>query len=172
MAEWIPNCTQGLISYKYSAASGGYEVVTVDKSCTEVIIPSEINGYPVTGIASNAFKDNKSLTAITIPNSVKIIRTNAFKGCTGIKNIVISSSVTTIEYEAFDYNCRFDSITIDSATIANNLITNSATNSWITDAVKVYIKTGLDVSKSTYLYEKCTKQETSDKAGYDMYVKN
>ena len=39
-------------------------------------------------------------------------------------------------------------------------------------AETVYIKTGLDTSNSSYLLVNFAKQETSDKTGYDMYVRN
>ncbi|WP_298484082.1 leucine-rich repeat protein [uncultured Ruminococcus sp.] len=49
-----------------------------DASVTSVEIPSEINGVPVTGIASGAFQACTSLTDVSIPDSVMDIGTDAF----------------------------------------------------------------------------------------------
>ena len=42
--------------------------------------------YTVTEIGADAFKD-KGITAITLPNSVTIIRARAFKGCTNLSTM-------------------------------------------------------------------------------------
>ncbi len=68
-----------------AATSGNfkYEVLSeTDKTCqitdytgsaTELEIPSELDGYTVTNIGFEAFFGCKSLTSITIPNSVTYI---------------------------------------------------------------------------------------------------
>ncbi|MBR4730190.1 MAG: leucine-rich repeat protein [Prevotella sp.] len=58
------------------------------------IIPEKVTGndgnvYDVTGIASETFKDNKILTSITIPGSVKSIGDGAFSGCENLKEITV-----------------------------------------------------------------------------------
>ena len=68
-------------------------------------------------IYSSAFYDCRSLTSITIPDSVTSIGYEAFKYCTGLTSVTIGNSVTSIGYEAFSGCYRLTSITIpDSVT--------------------------------------------------------
>ena len=69
---------------------------------TDIIIPSEYNGIPVTEIGVTAFDGNTNITSITIPDSVTKIESYAFKGCTNLKSIFIPASVTDIGYQAFE----------------------------------------------------------------------
>ena len=61
----------GDLTYK----NNGYyiEITGCNKTATSVDIPAEIDGLPVTYIGYQAFYNCKSLTEITIPNSVTSI---------------------------------------------------------------------------------------------------
>ncbi|MDE6775588.1 MAG: leucine-rich repeat domain-containing protein, partial [Ruminococcus sp.] len=54
-----------------------------DESAEKVVIPSEIDGLPVTGIGDYAFFDCSGLTSVTIPDSVISIGESAFGDCSG-----------------------------------------------------------------------------------------
>ena len=56
-------------------------------------------------IADGCFA-NKSITAVSIPNTVKIIGTRAFEWCSNLTSIVIPASVTCICDSAF-YHCTY-----------------------------------------------------------------
>src|SRR5574344_177528 len=72
---------------------------------TNIKVPSEIKHegkkYKVIGIGNNAFYDCRSLTSITIPNSVILIGDYVFWGCSGLTSITIPSTVTSIGNNAF-----------------------------------------------------------------------
>ena len=70
----------------------------------DVVIPSSINGYPVTCIGKKAFSNCSGIISIVIPGSVTIIGDEAFSGCTGLSSVVIPDSVTSIGNETF-YCC-------------------------------------------------------------------
>ena len=76
-----------------------------DKDITKVFLSETINykgnSYTLTYIGYEAFKGCKSLTSVTIPNSVTSIRSSAFEGCTSLTSVTIPNSVTSIGYEAF-----------------------------------------------------------------------
>ena len=57
---------------------------------TDISIPSEYNGRPVTSIDDTAFYNRRSLTSVTIPNSVTSIGKSAFYGCTSLNSVRIT----------------------------------------------------------------------------------
>ena len=83
----------------------GEAIITGFNGSGNVTIPSEIDGYKVTGIAERAFIAKKSLTGVVIPNSVVKIDGYAFISCTSLKTITIGNGVTEIGEEAF-YGCE------------------------------------------------------------------
>jgi hypothetical protein len=77
-----------------------------------VIIPSTINGYPVTSIGEEAFFHATSMTSVTFPGSVTSIGNLAFQDCYGLTSVMIGTNVTSIGTQAF-YNCtNLTSVTI------------------------------------------------------------
>ena len=96
---------------------GTITIISCHEKATNINIPSEINGIPVTSINSSAFANKSNLTSVTIPNSITTIGERAFYGCSKLTSIVIPESVKTIESNTF-YNCnRLENITIpDSIT--------------------------------------------------------
>ena len=108
--------TYGALTYEVS-----YDKVTItdcDTSASgELVIPSSIEGYPVTSIGNDAFRECTRLTSVTIPDSVTSIGEGAFYYCYGLTSVTIPDSVTSIGNCAF-YNCDgLTSVTIpDSVT--------------------------------------------------------
>ena len=71
--------------------------------CTDIhiVIPSEINGIPVTSIAPEAFKNNTYIQSVIIPGSVKLIGESAFEGCNSLQNIILQDGVQEIGDKSF-----------------------------------------------------------------------
>lgn len=69
---------------------------------TNIVIPTEVEGKAVTGIATEAFKDNTQIESVVIPANVQKIGDRAFKGCTQLKTVEIADGVTGIGRAAFD----------------------------------------------------------------------
>ena len=76
-------------------------------SCTDldIVIPSYINGYKVTAIGENAFKENKSITSVVISRFVTEIGARAFMRCESMKEITLPASLRVIGEEGF-YICN------------------------------------------------------------------
>lgn len=81
----------------------------------EIVIPSRIDGTPVTAVGEGAFENCENITAITIPDTVTYIGSRAFAG-TSIAYIAIPSSVSEIGGQIFSgcgnltevaYNCDY-----------------------------------------------------------------
>lgn len=65
-----------------------------------VLIPSAIEGFPVTRIDDAAFSDS-SVSGIVLPNEVREIGREAFSGCTALREMVIPNRTTVIGRHAF-----------------------------------------------------------------------
>ena len=122
------DCSECGGEVKY-AVEGGYltfdkktgTVTDCDSSVTKANIPHTIKGATVTCIGNGAFGWCKSLTGVTIPDSVTSIGGSAFYGCTSLTNVTIPDSVTSIGGSAFG-NCKsLTNMTIpDSVTLIGN----------------------------------------------------
>ena len=77
------------------------------RSLTSVTIPDS-----VTSIGYEAFYNCRSLTSVTIPDSVTSIGNSAFDGCTSLKSVTIGSGVTSIGDSAFEDCTSLTSVNI------------------------------------------------------------
>ncbi|MBE6739644.1 MAG: hypothetical protein E7565_04930 [Ruminococcaceae bacterium] len=105
-------------NYTYTVSNGKATITEVNTAIKgKVTIPSKLGGYKVTGIGDYAFSECRSLTSVTIPDSVTSIGEGAFQVCTSLKSVTIPDSVTSIGDYAFEYCASLTSVTIpDSVT--------------------------------------------------------
>jgi BspA type Leucine rich repeat region (6 copies) len=89
---------------------------------SDLTIPNEIYGLPVTSIANYAFA-NTVLQDVAIPTSITNIGSSAFSGCVGITNLNIPDTVLFIGDSAFASCSNLVSITLSDSisTIGNGL---------------------------------------------------
>lgn len=80
-----------------------------------VSVPDTLSSLPVTEISDNAFMNCKTITSITLPDSIKSIGTKAFANCSELNSVYLSGSVSSIGKLAF-YNCeKLSYISVESA---------------------------------------------------------
>lgn len=89
-------------------------IVRADSTVRDVLIPAQIDGVTIVGIAQNVFAhksygrddDNTTLTSVSIPNTVTEIGEYAFNSCTALTTVRFASgsSLRTIGERAF-YGC-------------------------------------------------------------------
>lgn len=85
--------------------TGGYEITSFGEHSDEpkdIVIPSEINGIPVTGIGRQAFSGRQDINSVTIPSSVKKIGFQSFNN-SSVSELILSEGIESIGTSAF-YN--------------------------------------------------------------------
>ena len=104
-AEQLPSGRYEDLFYSIDETEGTVTIIncadTIPNRVTEVVIPSDIEGYPVTKIGDNAFKDEKSLKSVTIPDTVTSMGEGAFENCTALASVAIPGSITLVNGHAF-----------------------------------------------------------------------
>ena len=113
---------EGLNYTILSEADHTVEVSKNDNLSGEIVIPNFVSRddsrYVVTELGKYAFAACRSMTSVTIPNSVILIGYGAFTECRGLTKVTIPSSVTSIGEGAFE-NCRgMTKITIPNSVIS------------------------------------------------------
>ena len=94
-----------------------YKEPTDKKAKTVSILATvKIDGvtYKVTKVDDNAFKNNKTVTKVTVGSNIKTIGKNAFYKCTKLKTVKIGKNVTEIGANAFKGCSSLTSVTLGS----------------------------------------------------------
>ncbi len=88
-----------------------------DNYASDITVPREYNGLPVTVIGTFAFTGCKGLRSVTLPDTVTTIKDLAFAECDDLESVTIPDSVTTIEIGAFAFCRKLETLVIpDSVT--------------------------------------------------------
>lgn len=83
-------------------------------SDTDVTVPSEIKGKPVTTL-HGTFSGKETVKTVTIPEGVRLIEYNAFFGCTALTTVVLPSSLEEMTENTF-YQCtNLKTVSLDTA---------------------------------------------------------
>lgn len=107
-----------LLPYLYTVSDDGISLSAYVGTNAVEVIPSFIEGKPVTDIGSYAFFNCASLTSVTIPAGVTNIGDSAFENCTALTGITIPVGVLHIGDAAF-FNCAgLAGVTLPESTIS------------------------------------------------------
>ena len=83
-------------------------------SDTDVTVPSEIKGMPVTTL-HGTFSGKETVKTVAIPEGVRLIEYNAFFGCTALTTVVLPSSLEEMTEYTF-YQCtNLKTVSLDTA---------------------------------------------------------
>lgn len=81
----------------------------------EVKIPTKIGDIYVTGIASNVFRNNETITSVELPEGLRFVSDNAFSGCVNLSSVKLCDSLSYIGNYAFSGNSLLADVTLHSA---------------------------------------------------------
>lgn len=118
-AQEAENALQFTSADDFGYVDNGSEVMirSYNGSKTNIVIPSVINGLPVTRIAESAFRENDVITSVVIPDSVTEIGEYAFYSCESLVKVVLSKNVKEIKTWTFGSNDALTSINLDNVEI-------------------------------------------------------
>lgn len=82
-----------------------------------VVVPTEINGCPITTINQDAFSGNEKIRSVTISEGITQIDAHAFSNCVNLKSVSIRDGMLTIGDRAFEGCSSLTTVVLpDSAT--------------------------------------------------------
>lgn len=101
---------QSLVPLNYTIdGSGNLTITGFDAGFTPpadyaLIIPEDIDGKPVVGIGTDAFKGKTTIATVSFPSTLTSIGQNAFRECTGLSAVTVPATITTMGIDAFSWS--------------------------------------------------------------------
>ena len=85
-------------AYEYQLFADGSAVITKYSGTDEKLtVPSELDGHMLKGIGDYAFMDRRSLTSITLPDSITYLGANPWMSCKNLTTINVSPKHPSLE---------------------------------------------------------------------------
>ena len=120
----------------------------------DIVLPSEADFsgtvYAITEVG-DAFKDNDTITGVTIPEGYTDIGTEAFSGCMSLKKAVIPGSVDTVSSSAFFGCTALDTIEFADDT-ASSLVINAGAFANCTSLTAIELPARFSSTRFNFLY--------------------
>ena len=108
--------------WKYEVKDGGAVIVGTTQTSGSVTIPTEIDGYTVTGIGADMFAGCTGISSVVIPQSVWDVREGAFANCTGLRRVEAAKGLKgTLGAQNVFEGCpaNLEIVYVETATISN-----------------------------------------------------
>lgn len=142
------------IDRSYSYGSYTTKVKSYNGKGGDIVLPTEAEfsgtTYTITEVGS-AFKDNDTITGVTIPEGYTDIGTEAFSGCTALKKAVIPGSVDTISSSAFLGCTALDTVDFAEDT-ASSLTINAGAFANCTSLTSIELPARFSSTRYNFLY--------------------
>lgn len=91
--------------YRYTLNETGGAVITAYSGKeTDLIVPSQLDGYTVTAIGKEAFQYQDFLVSVSLPKGLTHIEDKAFFSCGSLETVTLPEGLNVIGVEAF-YGC-------------------------------------------------------------------
>lgn len=145
----------------------GYSLIgyAAGQNATDLTIPSEVNGKPVTSIFRLTFQNNAKLQSVTVPASVTNFQSSCFDGCSALKKVSIAAENPTIA------NYAFTDLAADSVIeVANDSVVSKFTSSMYTSSkTTIQVKSAEPETEATPAAS-LTVKGAGVKDGYSYYT--
>ena len=108
--------------WKYEVKDGGAVIVGTTQTSGSVTIPTEIDGYTVTGIGADMFAGCTGISSVVIPQSVWDVGEGAFANCTGLRRVEAAKGLKgTLGAQNVFEGCpaNLEIVYVETATISN-----------------------------------------------------
>ena len=168
----------------YNAETGW--ITSADNTVKNALIPAQIDGVTIVGINPFVFanregswvNENKTLTSVSIPNTIEEIGESAFEGCTALSTLrfAAGSSLKTIGEYAFRDCSNITSLTIPDGVknIGDNAFYGLENLKYLTMSGEVdgrswFGTTGLSLDTLTLTGTYVLGRAPADKDGYIWY---
>lgn len=117
----------------------------------EVVIPSTVQGVPVTKIYYGAFRGCSQITSVVLPETMEWIGDRAFCDCTGLTSVHLNEGLKMIE------GCAFQNCALTSVVIPPNVEMYESVFSGCTDLEKVTFENrDWNMYVPPYCFSNCT----------------
>ena len=100
------------LDFNYSIAHGKAAISNGSGAVHELIIPSSLEGCPVSRIGGSAFKNSEKLESVTVEAELNEIGYLAFYNCAKLRRIEFKRPVETISRSAFNRCTALESVTL------------------------------------------------------------
>lgn len=109
--------------YTYVRENDGSVTITKYNGTDErVAIPSTIDGAPVSAVGESAFRENKTVKKVVIPDGVRYIGTYAFLNCSSLEEVTVPSSVKSVGLTVLGGTKWLESRTEEFVTIGDGVL--------------------------------------------------
>lgn len=100
-STWTGSGGEQITIWTTEANETGVTVTGYKGGASVLNIPETIDGATVTAIGNEAFRNNRSIRVVNMPDTVTSIGGSAFFGCTNLRTVSFSINLTKIEDSAF-----------------------------------------------------------------------
>lgn len=108
--------------WRYTVENGNATITGYEQAPTGALqIPSQVDGYPVTAIGDEAFRECDGISSVTIPEGVTHIGDRAFRLCTALRSIALPDSLVYLGQGAFGRCFSLDSVEIPRGVAAMDM---------------------------------------------------
>ena len=101
-------------NFVYDAEGNKVQVVQItgmSKAASQLVIPAEIDGYPVEVIGTGAFEE-QAISEVVFPDTIIEIKLEAFKGCNLLTSVKLPKNLEKLGHDAFGSCVRLTKVWI------------------------------------------------------------